>query len=282
MKKVVFGFMLFSAFCMRAERFVIDRLEAVIFGEEETIIVTKSDADRTTLNGQFRTVDDVILEALMYQDAEKLKITPDETAVNRYLDEVQRENNLSANDIKAMFSAAGYTYAEGKEQLAISFATNSLMDFKIRSRLVVLDRDIQAYYDAHPIDQEPSYYLQQMLIPFNTLVDRATQRAEIERQVKAGAKIIGAEWSPSFWVNKSDMDASKQFIFSMKPCSISAPHETTGGFELFMLLEAKPQRKMALEDRRSEIVEAIRKPRYEELLANYKKELYDASSIIRF
>lgn len=282
MKKVVFGLLIVSSAGLNATRFMIDRLEAVIFGEEDTVIVIKSDADRLTLNGQPRTVDDVILESLMYQEAKKFKIDPDEAAVNRYLEEVQRDNNLSAAEIKAMFGAAGYTYAEGKEQLAKSFAVSSIMDFKVRSRLVVLDRDIQAYYAANPVEREAAYCLQHAVIPYDTTVDRSEQRAALARQVKANKEIKGAQWSQSFWVNKSDMDAAKQFIFSMKPNDISQPQETTEGFELFKLVEARPQGVVPLEDRRNEIVEAIRKPRYEELVENYKKELYEASSIIRF
>jgi peptidyl-prolyl cis-trans isomerase SurA len=282
MKKLVITILLGVVVTAYAERFVVDRVEAVIFGDNKTVVVTKSDAKRTTLNGQQRTVEDVILEALMFQEAEKLKITPDETTVNRYLDEVERDNNLSANEIRSMFAAAGYTYAEGKEQLAISFAVNSLMDFKIRSRLVVSDRDIQAYYDEHPIELEPSYCLQQAVVPYVSVTDHAAQRADLERQIKTGKELKGVQWTAQFYVNKSDMDASKAFIFSMKPGTISMPHETTDGFELLKLVEAQPQRRQPLEERRAEIVEIIRKPRYEELLASYKKELYEASSIIHF
>ena len=78
MKKLVYGLLILLMPLVKAERFVIDKLEAVIFAEEETVIVTKSDSDRMTLNGEFRTINDVILEQLMFQEAKKYKITSDE------------------------------------------------------------------------------------------------------------------------------------------------------------------------------------------------------------
>lgn len=282
MKKIVCGLAVLLMPLVRSERFVIDKLEAVIFAEEDTVIVTKSDSDRMTLNGEFRSIEDVILEQLMFQEAKKYKITADENTVNRYLADIQRENNIPLSEIKAMFVRAGYTYEEGRQQLATSFAVNSLVDFKIRSRLIVLDKDIQAYYDAHPVVQEAKYFLKHTIVPFNESVARTRQRAGIVRQIKTGKAIVGAQWTQAFWINKSDVDLSKHFIFNMKIGTVSKPREVATGFELFRLLDAKPERLVPLEDRYREITDALRKPRYEQLFASYKKELFDASSVVRF
>lgn len=282
MKKLLCGFLCVFSCLSKAEPFVIDEIKVVVFGHEETVLITKSDVDRLSLDGDFRNLDDVLMEKLMFQEAKKFKIEVDDNAINRYLANVQRENNLSLNDMKAMFSAAGYTYEEGRAQLGVMFAVNSLMDFKIRSRLIVLERDVQAYYDDHPIVQEASYFLKRLVIPFDFKVDRDKQYARIVQQLKAGKLIRGAKWSQEFWINKSDLAADKKFITAMKPGSISRPRAIKEGFELFGLVDAKPERLVPLEDRYQEIAEVLRKPRYEQLFADFQKELLASSSVLRF
>jgi len=274
----------FSLF-VQAEKFVIDRIEAVIFGAEETTVVTKSDVDRMSLDGNFRVLDEVIFEQLTFQEAKKFKIKMDENAINRYLENIQRENNLSHNELRAMFSSAGYTYEEGRAQLGIMFAVNSVMDFKIRSRLIVQEKDVVAYYNAHPVYQEASYQFKKTVIPFDPQMDRKQQIKKIEDQIRAGKAVPGARWGPTFWINeaeKVDVAEDKQFIFRMRPGTISRPREVAQGFEMFAMVKARPRRLVPLDDRYREISEALRRPRYEQLLADFKKELFDGSSIIRF
>jgi hypothetical protein len=68
----------------------------------------------------------------------------------------------------------------------------------------------------------------------------------------------------------------------MKEGSISDPHKIAEGFELFHLKQAKPERPVPLEARYREIANILRKPRYDFLMEDYKKNLFNASSIIYF
>ncbi|MFC1845522.1 hypothetical protein ACFLX2_00165 [Candidatus Dependentiae bacterium] len=281
MKKICLSFGLLLSVLAKADQFLIDRIEAVVFGHEGTAIVTKSEVDRMTLDGQYRTVDDVIFEKLVFEEAKKFRITVDENDINRYLANVQRENNLSLDDLKAMFSSAGYTYQEGRAQLGVMFAVNSVMDFKIRSRLIVLESDVQDYYNAHPMYEEAALQLQRAVIPFDTAVTHTQQKAKIENQMKAG-RVVGVNWSTTFWINKDDLAAEKKFIVSMKPGQVSRPKEIAEGFEIFKLVAFRPRRLVLLEDRYREIADVLRRPRYDQLFADFKKELFEASSIVRF
>jgi hypothetical protein len=83
--------------------FLIDKIDAVIFGEEGVEIVTKSEVDRPGLEGGARTLDGVVLERLMYLDAKKYKMLPSEEDVDKHLEGLQRENNLSQDDVKKKF-----------------------------------------------------------------------------------------------------------------------------------------------------------------------------------
>src|SRR3989304_1325054 len=131
-KKYFFPLYLLSVtvFLSASDRILLDSIKVVIYGVEGTEIITKSDVDRLSLEGKPRTLDDIILERLMYLDAKKFKMQPDEAAIEKHLGAIQRENNLSSNDLKQIFRSAGYSFEEGREQLGMMSAVNSIVDFK--------------------------------------------------------------------------------------------------------------------------------------------------------
>ncbi len=260
--------------------FLIDTINAVIFGQEDTEVITQSDAQRVSLTGNMRSLDDIVFEGLVFLDAKKHKILPDDDMVDRYLVAIQRENNMKPGDLDMLFAHAGYTYQEGREQLKIMQAVNSMLDFKIRSNLIVSRKDIEQYYHEHPQIQEASYYLQYVVIPFSDTKTHEEQEAELKQFAMHGKGLSGIAWSESFWVNKSDIAQGKDFLFTMKSGDISVPVKTAVGFELYYLKDKKEERARSLDDMRHEIVDILRRPKYVELLNEYKTTLFDASSIL--
>ncbi len=147
------------------EIFTIDEIKAVVFGEEGAQVITRSDVERPGIDGSPRTLDDLVLERLLFLDAKKYNMISDEDAVDKYLANIQRENNMSMDDLKNLFSNAGYTYQEGREQFGTMQAVNSIMDFRIRSRLMIPEREIVAYHKAHPDEEPERYFIQRAVVP---------------------------------------------------------------------------------------------------------------------
>ncbi len=262
--------------------YLIDTITAVVFGAEDTSIITKSDINRPALDGAIRSLDDIIFEKLVFQDAKKYKMLPDEDAIDKHLKAVQRENNLSFDQLKDIFKSAGYSYDEGREQFGIMSAVSSVLDFKIRSRLIVPEKDIIAYCNAHPEIEEASYQLQRTVIPFAVTQNKEEQKKEIIAGTKNGNEPAGLEWSPAFWINRSDIADNKKFIVALKIHELSEPNELKEGFELFKKIDEKEERTRSLEERYRDIADILRRPKYEELFANYKKEMFDIASILYF
>jgi hypothetical protein len=48
------------------------------------------------------------------------------------------------------------------------FAVNRIVDFKIRSGLIAPEKEVVAYYEAHPEMLEPSYQIRRAVIPFSS------------------------------------------------------------------------------------------------------------------
>jgi parvulin-like peptidyl-prolyl isomerase len=260
--------------------YLIDTIKVVIYSEEGTDIITQSEMDRPGIDGAFKSLDDLVFERLMYMDAKRFKMLPDEESVDKHLQVVQKENNLTPEQLKNIFKSAGYTFEEGRAQFAMMTAIGSMLEFRIRSRLIVPEREITAYYNEHLILEPEAYQLERTVVPVE-----GVSKEEFKEKLKkfvTGQCSIAIIWGEPFWITKPELDENKSFISAMKPGQISEPQEIANGFELFRLKAIKPERAVPVEDRYREIANILRKPRYELLMKEYKKNLFDNASIIYF
>lgn len=262
------------------QHFLIDQIERVIYGpgfpeakglRDTTAIITKSDLERIGLDGAPRTMDKLIFEDLVFLDAKKYNML-DDKLVDRYIDAVRAQNNLSLDDIKKMFHDSGYTYEEGREQLAKFNMINQLLDFKVRSKVIVPEREARAYYDAHPEFEPAAYQVERIFVPVTPGVSREENKKDIQDKVKLGQHIIGSE-SVDFWINDEDISAEKAFIRALQICGTSEVLSFENGFEVFKLLAKKDQRKVPFEERFRQIVNQLKQPLFQKLFDNYKAEL---------
>ncbi len=262
--------------------FRLDGIKAIIYTEGDTHIITESDLARLSLDGGEKKLEEEIFREIAYERAKQRKMLPDEEAIDKHLKTVQRENNLTPEQLKAIFSSAGYTYEEGRNEFTVMTAVNSLLDFEIRSRLIVPEKDVLAYYHAHPEQRPASYQLERTVvaIPEGVSKDDFRQELEVFARTQKGFKDI--VWSKPFWIAHPDLAEDKMFIATMKVGGISMPVEIEGGFELFKLKNAKQEHNAPLEERYQEIAAILRKPRYDALMKEYRKSLFDSASIIYF
>lgn len=261
---------------------LIDQIEVVIFGQEDVEIITKSDIDRPSLGGGFRTKDEIVFEKEVFLDAKKHKIPQDEEAVDAYLAQVQREHNLSEKDLEQIFTSAGYTIEEGRQQLQTMQTVNTMLDVKIRSNLIIPRKDVEQYYNEHPTVIEATYTLERALVPQSRRVSPDAQYDILVKFAQTGKGAIGVEWGEPFTINHSDIAESKQFIYSMNPGDVSLPERVQDGFELFRLVEKTPELIKSLDESYREIVDILRRPKYEELMEDYRKFLLKHSSVVYF
>lgn len=258
---------------------LLDGISAVVFAQEGTKIITASELERRGLDGSERTLDDLVYEKLMILDSQKFKMAPDDDQIDKHLASVQRENNITLDQLKNIFTNAGYTYEEGREQFGTISLINQLLDFKIRSRLIVPEKEVLAYYNANPEHVDAGYLVQRALVPFKESQTHEQQQADIERFVHGRNGFVAIEWQEPFWIEKNEMADNKKFIMDMQSGDISDPVETTEGFELFKLQESRPERLKTFDERYKDISDILRRPKHEQLLNEYKKQLMDGASV---
>jgi hypothetical protein len=202
--------------------------------------------------------------------------------IDKHLKSVQRENNLTLDQLKAVFKSAGYTYEEGREQFGIMTTINSVLDYKIRSRLMIPERELRAYYDENPVKYPESCLLERTVVTVSADDDREEMRERVAAFARTGKGFADVTWSAPFWVEINDLAEEKQCIADLNAGEMSAPFELEDGFEVFRVKDKRINCLVSLEDRTREISDALRRPRYERLMTEYKQSLFDAAAIVYF
>ncbi|HLJ31627.1 MAG TPA: peptidylprolyl isomerase [Candidatus Babeliales bacterium] len=265
-----------------ADLVLLDQIEVAVYGQEDVEIITKSDIDRPSLGGGFRSKEDIVFEKEVLLDAKKHHIPQDEEAIDAYLAQMQREHGLSSAQLEEIFTSAGYTIEEGREQLQMMNVMNTMLDIKIRSNLIIPRKDVEEYYKNHPTIIEATYTLQRAFVPQSDRMSDKQQYKVLMRYAQTGKGASGVVWSDSFTINHADIATSKQFIYDMEIGQVSEPYAMNGGFEMFKLVDKTPETVKSLEESYREIVDILRRPKYEELMEKYREMLMKNAAVVYF
>ncbi len=259
---------------------LIDTIQTVIYGTEGTEIVTLSDVNKPSLGGGLRTQDEIVFERLLVLDAERLHAMPSEEETDKTINTICRENGLTKEEFEQVARGAGYTPESAREQFRNMHAANKMMDYKVRSRLVVPKSEVEAYCKEHPEFTTPEYQLEYTFTPESSFKTPQEQERELNEFASGTRMIPNIQWSDPFWVAEADIAADYQFITQLKLGEIKV-HFTPGkGFELYKLVDSKPAREKTAEERYFDVADILRQPRAQQLMDEYKKDLYSSMSIL--
>lgn len=252
---------------------IIDEIVVIIYGKERNAIITRSDIQRPGLNGEKRELDEIIFQELVALDAHAHNIQVSDEEGDRDIDGIQRDNNLTRENLEQIFASSGYTFAEGKAFFKKMKTVSMMLDFKVRSNLMVRRKDIQAYYDAHP-----EYVDAQYLISRAVVADKTVD--EVKACVKKPSCSKHFSWSSPFWIADSEIAQEKSFIKTMPLNELLVAGETMEGVELYKLLEKKERRLREFDERYHEIARLLQKPQYEKLMNQYKDSLMKQMAVV--
>ena len=258
----------------------IDSIIAVVPSPEGNKVITQSDTERPAIDGSMRTLKELVRGARLYLEAKKYGMIPSEEDITAHLNMIMRENNMTDKDIRHLFETAGYTFAEGREQLGEMSAINTLLSVKVHSRLLIPEREVRAYYDANPEYTKAAYELQHGIKPFEPSQTPEEEKASIEAMLAEGKTVPHIEWGDPFWIDQCDIAEDKMFITRMKPGEVRLSQEIETGFDFFKLVELREHRLKTFEERYTEIADILRKPRYERLFAEFEQHFEATMPVI--
>lgn len=255
----------------------VDALAARVYGQEGCFLITQSDLKRPGLGGQLRSLQDLIFEGMAYLDALKHKVIIDDEALDKYLQSIMRENNVTQRQIEQSFQDAGYTLEEGREQLRIMQTVNTMINLRINRNFVIPRKDVEKYFHEHPDYIPEEYLFQYVFIPFDGSVDQEERLYAMLEQQDA---LESFDWTKPFEVQAAEIAEEKAYLRTMHIGSVSIPFKQEGGYELYRLVAKKEMCLKTLDERYHEIVEILRRPKMRELQDEYRRTLERVSSVV--
>ena len=250
-----------------------NEIVAVVYGTNSTDIILQTDVDAA--KKETRTLDDIILEKLMYQDACRYKIDINDDAIDRHLSGLCNQPGVTRDELEKIFRQSGYSYAEAVDRIRVGRAIEVLTEHKIRSRLVVLEKDVIAYCEANP---EIEFTISKAIVPFDSSKSKSSQLDELKKAVRTN-NLKGIKFDSPYSLMLDEIVDSKKFITKMKPGSVSQPSEVKGGFEIVKLVKRSER---SVQDRYREVDALLKKPKFDEMLEAYKKDLKAAASVVYY
>jgi peptidyl-prolyl cis-trans isomerase SurA len=241
-----------------------------------------SQRDEALRQARKNVIDKLIEKHLLLQQAEQMKIAVSDAEVEAARKDILERGSVSEEEFKAELGKMGLNEQQYRENLKEQILSSKLVGYAVRSKVVVPEEKIKAYYEEKYTAKAAGYHLLQIGFAFGeTTKQAAREKAEEVRRLavsgqdfqelaKQRSQLPSAADGGDIGVLKpEDMALSmREAVTSLQPGGISPVVETPDGFMIFKLLASgQDAAKAPYESVRSEIHELLRK---QELETRYK------------
>ena len=222
------------------------------------------EVDKALQKAREEVLSGLIDKAIVRQQAEKLSITVSESEIDKAIDQILARNNATMDDFKRELASMHLSEQEYRDNIRDQILQSKLINYEVRSRIVVVEDDIKAYYQKeYTQGQEDSgYHILQMGFTwrntvslekagFDTQEEARKKAEEIRARVldgesfnelaKANSNLPSAADGGDIGIFKKDEMAPymKDVILAMHPGEISPIVETGNAFQFFKLLSIR-------------------------------------------
>ena len=277
---IVFSFLLFFLCATFSYGDHVDRIVAVV--NDDVITLTElekaggqyfetikaqaspSEVERALEQAREQVLSSLIDSAIVRQRAVKLGMSVEEEELDNAVDQVLAQNNATLEEFKKDLASANLSMQDYRKGLRDQILQSKLINNQVRSRIVILEENIQEYYHKEYSQEkgESGYYILQMgfnwkkpgklkLTGFDSKEEVLRKAEEIRARVLAGENFSelaksysdfpsAAEGGDIGLIKKDEMAAyMKDIILPMQPGEISQIIETDDTFQFFKLLSAR-------------------------------------------
>lgn len=256
--------------------------------------------ERTLLKAREEVLSSLIDKLIVAQRAKKLGISVGDSEVDNAIARIIERNKTTPEKFWQQMTLMGSNQRDYRELVRSQILQDRLIDYEIRSRVVVNEERIREYYEKNYAQKmkEDAYHVLQMGFVWkeNTPAAKedALRRAEEARQqalagqdfhslARKSSDLPSAKDGGDIGVFKKTEMASymKTSILALQPGQISAILETPAGYQFFKLLSDRGN--VGLQASYETVKEQIRQRLYEETMNSqfqkWVKELRDQAYI---
>jgi peptidyl-prolyl cis-trans isomerase SurA len=266
-----------------------------------------AEQERALEKAREEVLSSMIDNQIVRQKAAELGISVEDPEINSAINEILSRNNATLEEFIKELAKVNVSEQEYRENLRNQILQSKLINYQVRSRIVIIEEDIEQYYQKEYSQEkgESGYYLQQMgfnwkesgklkVTGFDTKEEVLKKAEEIRARVFAGENFADLAKSYSDFpsaadggdiglIKKEEMAVyMKDAILPLHPGEISPVIETDSTFQFFKLLsvtEGDIVYKVPYESVKEEIRETLYRQEMEEQYQAWVKGLREQAYI---
>lgn len=241
----------------------------------------------------------LIERTLSDQVVKKNNIEVSEQEIDTALERVKDARSLTDDDLRAGLAQQGLTLEEYRKNLKQQLLRNKLVNREVKSKIVVTEDDINAYYDAHreKFAGELNYHIWNIFIRTAKFADDSTRRLALEKMEAVLAQLKQGRSFESFAVDDSNSPMApkgadlgqfkleelspklKEAVSGMKAGDFSPILETDLGYQIIFVQKIVETESKSLATVKSEIHEILYNEAVDNRFQKWLKDLRKRSHI---
>lgn len=212
-------------------------------------------------------------EKLTDQEIKRNDIQVDDEEIDRTIERIKAANTFTDEDLRRFLEKDQMTMEQYREKIREQVLRSRVVNYQVKSKIVITEEEIQAYYDSHPEAYGGAlhYHLRNILMrvpDFATDDEKQTVRErmqQIKSQIEAGESFTDLARTYSQGPTAADGGDIGEFaketlspkiqvaIDGLAPGQTTAVVDTDQGFQLFYVEAVKQTEGKPLESVREEI-----------------------------
>lgn len=219
-----------------------------------------------------------------------------EKAGDEFVQSFKRQQSLSDAELRKALEKEGITLADLRRQLISMWIPSEVIRFEVQDRISVGDKEVAAYYDAHPSDftiPAEATVREIVLLAEGEAVERRRREAESLREraaapdadfaaiaaelSEAGTKAASGLLGP---VHKGDLAAPiDEVAFSLPPGQVGPVVAMPYGFNILKVEARTETRLKSLDEVREDVRKTLENQEYDVLLKEFLRKAWNESTV---
>ena len=242
---------------------------------------------------------ELIDQKLTDQELERLKISVSDKEVENAIERLKESKFITDEQLREALAKEGLTYEQYREQTKKQIQRAKLVNLEVRSKIVVTEEDIKAYYDDHKAEYagEKKIHLRNIHVRVPTYATYDDRQIALEtmqaarRELESGKSVddVVKEFTTSpLKVDGGDLGLFKlddlapklqEMIKDMKAGDTTPVIEMEFGFQIVYVAEIVEAGGKSLEDVKTEIQSKLYNQIVDEKYSSWLQALRDRSHI---
>lgn len=227
------------------------------------------------------TLNQVIQEALLVQEAEKQNISVSEDEFQTF--RIQLRQGYQPESLERTLDAMEISASQWDERIRTRLLIKKLIDEVVNSKVKVTEKELKNYFEAHQEDFQKGERIRALHI----LVSNEEEARQILKWLEQGRdfselareysqSLEGAEGGDMGFLEAGHLPEEFDPVFKLSPGEVSEIIQTPYGYHVFKVVEKEPARQRLFEEAREEIharlLEQAREKAFQQWLKNIRQQ----------